>query len=397
MTGETSSRAGRALRLWLLAGFASTGVCLLGVTAVAVAILGASFTGCQPGVEPSSPTSGPTPTAYALQSIAPERLRLYEAAGQRFEIDWSFLASIAEQECSSGDCAGVNPAGCAGPMQIAYVRGSECSQGAGPTLWERFAVNADPGHQLSVNNPADAIFTAARILREDMGAPPTGGTFGEYRDAACHYYGACSEATVSYAEEVMARAVEYGFKAAGAPAPSSPTAAEPVSNGCTAGSPAPSPASSSRIVRIAEEEIGQSEHPPGSSCTIFGPCVEWCALFASWVWIKAGVPLQDSTAAYAYSGSLYMWAEEHGGKALPASATPAPGDLVFYGSGAGPGESKHVGIVQRVFPDGRITTIEGNYAGQVSLVGPFLPADPIGERAPVYGYAQPPAPKAARQ
>jgi hypothetical protein len=393
MSSETRTGVGRALWVWLLAALAGTGIALLGVFALAVAVLGASFTGCETGIESTASSPGPTPSAYALQSIAPERLRLYEAAGQRFDIDWSFLASIAEQECSSGDCAGVNSAGCAGPMQIAYVRASECSPGAGPTLWERYAVNADHSQPLSVNDPADAIFTAARILREDMGAPPTGGTFAEYRQAACHYYGACADSTVSYAEEVMARAVQYGFKGAGAPAPSTPTAAEPVSDGCTTSPPASSPESSSRIVRIAEEEIGQAEHPPASNCTIYGPCVEWCSLFAAWVWIKAGVPLQGSTAAYAYSGSLYTWAAGHAGKILPASATPAPGDLVFYGSGPGPGESKHVGIVQRVYPDGRITTIEGNYAGQVSLVGPFLPSHPIGERAPIYGYAQPPAPE----
>jgi hypothetical protein len=389
---NTSSPNRRVLWVWLLAGFTSTGVALLVVFALAVAVLGASFTGCDPGSETASAsTTGPTPSAYALQSISPGRLRLYEAAGSKFDIDWSFLASIAMQECSSGDCAGVNSAGCAGPMQIAYVRGSPCSPGSGPTLWERYAVSADPGHPLSVNDPADAIFTAARILREDMGAPPTGGTFAEYKQAACHYYGACADASVSYAEEVMARAVQYGFTGTGAPAPSSPMLAEPVDNGCTTGTPAAGPASDSQIVRIAESQIGQGEHPPGSNCTIYGPCEEWCALFASWVWIKAGIPLAGSTATYGYSGSLYTWTQEHGGRVLAASATPAPGDLVFYGSGPGPGESDHVGIVQRVFPDGRITTIEGNYAGHVTLVGPFSPAHPVGESAPVYGYAQPPS------
>ena len=152
-----------------------------------------------------SPRVGPTPSAYALQSIPPERLRLYEQAGTRFDIDWSFLASIGAQECGNGDCAGTNSSGCAGPMQIAYVRGSPCSPGRGPTLWERYAVSADPGQAPSINDPADAIYTAARILREDMGAPPTGGSYDEYREAACHYYGACADASVSYAEEVMAR------------------------------------------------------------------------------------------------------------------------------------------------------------------------------------------------
>ena len=380
----------RRLLWWLLAGTGSTGLAVLAIFGIAVAVLGASFTGCQPSSEPALAATGPTPSAYALQSIPPERLRLYEQAGSKFDIDWSFLASIGAQECNNGECAGTNSSGCAGPMQIAYLRGSACSPGPGPTLWERYGVSAHPGHAPNINDPADAIYTAARILREDMGAPPTGGTYNEYRQAACHYYGACSDSTVSYADEVMARAVQYGFTGTGAPTPSSPTLSQPVStSGCSASTFTPEAASSSQIVRVAESQLGQGEQPPGSNCTIYGPCEEWCSLFASWVWQHAGVPLPGSTATYGYSGSLYTWARESGGRILPATATPAPGDAVFYGSG--PSESAHVGIVQRVYPDGRITTIEGNYANHVALVGPFLPAHATseGETAPIYGYAQP--------
>ncbi len=383
------------LWLWLLGALGGSGLVLVAIFGLAVAVLGASFTGCEPGSEPAlaSPT-GPAPSAYALQNIPPERLRLYEQAGTRFDIDWSFLASIGAQECGNGDCAGTNSSGCAGPMQIAYVRGSACSPGNGPTLWERYAVNADPGRPLSINDPADAIYTAARLLREDMGAPPTGGSFAEYRQAACRYYGACADASVSYAEEVMARAVQYGFTGAGSPGASSPGLAEPV-NGttgeCGATALAPEAASSSQIVRVAESQLGQGENPPGSECTIYGPCEEWCSLFASWVWQHAGVPLPGSTALYGYSGSLYTWAKEHGGRVLPPNARPSPGDAVFYGTG--PSESAHVGIVVQVLPDGEIVTVEGNYAGHVTRVGPFPPGDATkeGEAAPIYGYAQPPS------
>jgi hypothetical protein len=383
-------RRGKAVWFWLFAGFGSTGLVLVAMFGLVVAVLGASFGGCEPVAAAPLAASGPTPSAYALASIPPERLRIYQEAGTKFDIDWSFLASIGAQECGNGACAGTNSAGCAGPMQIAYVRGSECSPGSGPTLWERYEVSAHPGSAPKINDPADAVYTAARILREAKGAPPTGGSFGEYRQAACNYYGACADATVSYAEEVMARAVQYGFTGTGAPAATSPPLAEPVSSGgCEASTFSPEAASSSQIVKVAESQIGQGENPPGSDCTIYGPCEEWCALFASWVWKHAGVPLPGSTAVYGYSGSLYTWAKEHGGRALAATATPAPGDAVFYGSG--PTDSAHVGIVQRVYPDGRITTIEGNYAGHVTLVGPFLPSSPVGERAPIYGYAQPPA------
>ena len=390
---EKRHRRRTALWLWLLGVLGVSGLVFIAIVAVAAAVLGASFTGCQSGEPATAQISGPAPSAYALQSIPPERLRLYEQAGGRFDIDWSFLASIGEQECGNGACAGTNSSGCAGPMQIAYVRGSPCSPGSGPTLWERYAVSAHPGQPPSIDDPADAIYTAARILREDMGAPPTGGSFAEYRQAACNYYGACADASVSYAEEVMARAVQYGFTGSGAPAPTNQPLGEPVSAGqeqCSPSVIAPEAASAPEIVKVAESQVGQGEHPPGSDCTIYGPCEEWCSLFTSWVWKQAGVPLPGSTAVYGYSGSLYTWAKEHGGKVLPATASPAPGDAVFYGSG--PTESAHVGIVQRVYADGRITTIEGNYAGHVTVVGPFLPSSPVGERAPIYGYAEPPAP-----
>jgi hypothetical protein len=59
--------------------------------------------------------------------------------------------------------------------------------------------------------PADAIATAANGLRRGKGAPATGGPYLAYRRAACAYYGACSDPRTDYADEVMERAVRYGF------------------------------------------------------------------------------------------------------------------------------------------------------------------------------------------
>jgi hypothetical protein len=381
---------------WLGGAFGSAGLMLVAVFGIFLAAIGGSFTGCEAkslAVTVTGP-AGPAPSAYALQSIPPERLALYEQAGRRFDIDWSFLASIGAQECSNGSCTEVNNSGCAGPMQIAYVRNSECSRGDGPTLWERFAVSSHPGQAPDINDPADAIDTAARILREDMGAPPTGSSYNQYREAACHYYGACEDSTVAYAAQVMARAVQYGFDGAGSPTPSSPPLAQPPSESeepastCDATYFSKGEAGSTAIVKLAESQVGQGEHPEGSNCTKYGPCEEWCSLFVAWVWQHAGVPLPGAPADYGYSGSLYTWAREHHGRVLPATATPSPGDAVFYGTG--PNASAHVGIVTQVLPDGRITTIEGNYENKVARVGPFPPSSPIGEEAAIYGYAQPP-------
>ncbi len=205
---------------------------LVALTGTVMAILGGEI-GCigGGGYAVASPASG-----AALREIPPGRLRIYQAAGRRIDIEWTFLAAIGTQECASGDCAGVNPSGCAGPMQIAYVRGSACSPGSGPTIWERYRLDGDGDGATDIDNPADAIFTAARILREVLGAPPVGGSYAAYREAACGYYGACADGVADYANEVMARAVRYGF-GGGAPAPSAGIEAEPVAEegaGCVA-------------------------------------------------------------------------------------------------------------------------------------------------------------------
>ena len=381
------SRPLGAGKLFAPGGLAACAVLLVAVTGTVMAVLGGDL-GCLGG---GTALAQPV-TRTAAKEIPPARLRLYRAAAKRFDIDWSFLASIGTQECGSGTCAGDNGSGCAGPMQIADVRESPCSPGSGPTLWERFGLDANGDGVADVNDPADAIFAAARILRVVMHAPAAGGSYSDYRQAACSYYGACADGVASYADEVMARAVSYGFRGGGSPGLPEGDPAQPpgqtLAVACTAST---SGASGTDIVRIAESQLGYTESPPGSNCTRYGPCLEWCSLFVAWVWERAGVPLRGGTSPYAYSGSIYEWVKAHGGRVLSPSATPSPGDAVFFGSG--PAESAHVGIVERVFANGEIVTIDGNYGDRVARVGPFPPARAAasGEPAPIYGYAEPPS------
>ena len=184
--------------------------------------LGGGGIGCLGG----GTVAGATPTRSAVEEIPPGRLRLYQQAGQRFDIDWAFLAAVAAQECGHGPetCSGDNGSGCAGPMQISMRRGSPCSPAPSlPTLWEVYGVDGNGDGRRDVNDPADAIPAAARILRRAKGAPPAGGSYAAYRQASCNYYGACSV----YADEVMARAVQYGFAGTGSPPPTDPAAARP--------------------------------------------------------------------------------------------------------------------------------------------------------------------------
>lgn len=377
----------RARTIWPLA--LGGGVVTLAALVVAamMAVFGASAS-CLAATS-STPVAGQA-TSGGASGIPAARLHIYEAAAARFDLSWPFLASVNYQECGFGLCPGVNPSGCAGPMEIAYVRGSACSPDPStPTLWERFEVDADGGGA-SIFDPADAIFTAARIFHEDIGAPPAGGSFDGYYGAACRYYGACADGTVDYAHEVMARALSYGFGHEGRVAGEArKSVAGDQGQACGGSVVSVGGASGNAIVRITRSQLGTVESPIGSNCTRYGPCEEWCALFVAWVWEHAGVEMAGGTSPYAYSGSFYGWVKEHGGRVLPPGATPSPGDAVLYGWG--PTVSEHVGIVEAVL-GGEIVTIEGNYDDRVARVGPFLPAFAVaaGEPGPIYAYAEPP-------
>jgi hypothetical protein len=387
---------------------------LLAVPATVAAVVVAAVAGLVGATAPclvgggTASASGPGATGAAKQ-IPPSRLHIYMGAARRFDISWPFLASVGVQECGYDGNCGLAPSGCAGVMEIAYVRGSACSPDPSvPTIWETYKVDAD-GDGASIFDPADAIFTAARILRRTMGAPPAGGAYGAYHEAACHYYGACADGVADYADEVMARAVEFGFGHEGVAPPAGGTeAAVPVAlrrkghrrrvtreaetQGPACGeAAAPSSggdASGEEIARVARSQLGEAEHPPGSNCTKYGPCEEWCALFVAWVWQHAEVEMPGGTTPYAYSGTFYGWVREHGGRDLPPTATPSPGDAVMFGHG--PHDMDHIGIVESVF-GGEIVTIDGNFGDHVSRVGPFDPAlaELEGEPAPIFAYAEP--------
>jgi hypothetical protein len=209
----------------LLPAAGGAGLAFVALIGAVIAITGADL-GCLGGGGELA-AGGPVPSRSALRDIPRARLALYRAAGARFGIDWTFLASIGAQECSHDGCAGENGYGCAGPMQISFRRGSACSPGPGPTEWDRWHVDANRDGRADINAPADAIFTAARILRFDKHAPRSGGSYAAYRQAACNYYGACADTAANYADQVMARAVQYGFGGAGAPTATDPAQALP--------------------------------------------------------------------------------------------------------------------------------------------------------------------------
>ena len=169
------------------------------------------------GQRTSRRCAGPAPSAYALQSIPPGACGSTSRPAPGLTSTGAFLASIGAQECGNGDCAGVNSSGCAGPMQIAYVRGSPCSPGPGTdlvgTLRRQRAPRAGAVGQRSGGRD--------RHRRED--SPPGHGRPGDRRllrripPSRLPLLRRVRRLIGGYAEEVMARAVQYGFTGAAPP------------------------------------------------------------------------------------------------------------------------------------------------------------------------------------
>jgi hypothetical protein len=156
----------------------------------------------------------------------------------------------------------------------------------------------------------------------------------------------------------------------------------------------PSPAATattSAIVSIANSQVN-SDPDKGRFCNPYGPCEEWCSLFATWVWERAGVNIPE----YPFTGNIYNWAAAHTA-VLPPTGAPLPGDAVLYGTSPfSTATSVHVGLVVQVWPDGAIVTIEGDAgpapSGSLAVVvnGPYLPSQSVSYNGvPIYAFARP--------
>ena len=104
--------SGRRSRLSLLAA------CACGVAAIVVATLAGTVMAILGGelaclAGGGGAVAAAPATRAAVEEIPPDRLRIYQEAGRRIDIDWTFLASIGTQECGQGACHEVNASGCA--------------------------------------------------------------------------------------------------------------------------------------------------------------------------------------------------------------------------------------------------------------------------------------------
>ena len=128
--------------------------------------------GAVPEPEQPDPPSGPapqTPPGAGAADIPRWYLRLYRAAGRRYDVDWRVLAAIGKNESDHGRSrapgvkSGRNFADCcSGPMQICTVK--SCGR-----VWQAYAIDADGDGRRSVYDPPDAIYAAAAIVRDLQG------------------------------------------------------------------------------------------------------------------------------------------------------------------------------------------------------------------------------------
>jgi hypothetical protein len=128
-------------------------------------------------------------STYALQAIPASYLDLYRRAAPTCPgLPWTVLAGIGTVETGNGANVARSVAGAEGPMQFE------------PSTWKVYGVDADGDGKADINDPVDAVFSAARYL---CAAGASRGTAG-IRDAIYAYNHAWW-----YVREVVTLANEY--------------------------------------------------------------------------------------------------------------------------------------------------------------------------------------------
>jgi hypothetical protein len=119
---------------------------------------------------------------------------------------------------------------------------------------------------------------------------------------------------------------------------------------------------SQKVVKMARSQLGYHEH--GNNCQKYGPCEEWCSLFATWVWDKT----VNNIPRYAFTGDVYKWGGRHKtnyGKSNMRKHI-RPGDALLFGTGPqNTSTSTHIGLVEKV-SGSKVTLIEGNSGNKVA-------------------------------
>ena len=121
----------------------------------------------------------------------------------------------------------------------------------------------------------------------------------------------------------------------------------------------------SKVIKVAEGEIGVTESPKNSNKQKYGKeygvnGTAWCCQFVWWVFKHAGA------SELFYGGGKTAWVpsvRKHYAKKgkwiRRGDGTPKPGDLIIFGNRDDSGSGKHIGIITKV-TSSTVYTVEGN-------------------------------------
>jgi cell wall-associated NlpC family hydrolase len=240
----------------------------------------------------------PPPPQSPGADIPPRYLLLYEQAGFAFHVPWPVLAGIGKVECDHGQdpnpaCSqpgGTNSTGAGGPMQFLA------------STWQTYGISASVTGRPDRWNPADAIFSAANLLRQN-GAP------AQLEQAIFAY-----NHSQAYVQQVLAWAGLYATEYGG-PGSTDATVATPSS-------------AARQAVAFALAQLGVPYVWAGESSAGFD-----CSGLVQAAYAAAGIQLPRVAQAQ-YQATAQ--------NTIPLGKV-RPGDLVFFG--ASPSAITHVGIV----------------------------------------------------
>lgn len=317
------------------------------LVAVVASLAGTSLSASEAG---AAGGAGDNVSALARRDIPAAYLRLYEAAGERYGLDWAILAGIGKVECDHGrdpdpSClreGATNVAGAGGPMQFIA------------STWATYGVDGGGDGRIDRWDPADAIFSAARYLHAS-GAP------GDYR-AAIYAYNHAGW----YVAEVERWAARYRGP------PTSPTSLGTLGGGRGEGGEADSedglpgadtrlagetatpvrfvageraalapgdghvalvPAGVPAIVQalvIAGNELQELPYGPSGHPDPRGATTEDCSSTLNYILYRAGVrPISEIMADNPLSQDYVHWGAPGAGRWVTIYATTSPTDHVF--------------------------------------------------------------------
>lgn len=160
------------------------------------------------------------------------------------------------------------------------------------------------------------------------------------------------------------------------------------------------------VIDIARREVGVVEDPPRTNRTKYGAWygmngVAWCAIFQSYVFTAAGLPLRITTdKGFSYCPFGMRWFRDMGLWTGTGRGRFYPGDLAFFQFDSDP-ETDHVGLIIET-RQSSVITIEGNTSasnrGSQNNGGGVYKRERalsliLGVGRPQYSSPPPPAPK----